>query len=554
MWPALRTARYWRRFRAIAAVLARHGLGWLAETAGLARFARRVGRPLRRPVPLPPYSTLGPRLRRALQELGPTFVLLGRYLSTRVDLLPGALCGELALLPECGPPIPRTEVAAVLEEELGKPVDVLFDRFEWDPRHVSWLEQVHTAYTTDGREVWVHVPNRSVLAQWEEDLPMLLSLAELIEQRLGVRWRIAETTREFALSVRQEADAAERARTLERWRQTPQEGEFAFPEVDTARSSSRVLTHAALPGEPLARAAQRYPEEAEALAERYYRFWVWTIFEVGVYPAPPALGAPVRLPDGRLAPTSFAPAGHLDTFARRTVAELLRQLEQERIESVLSLAATLGFLDRFLISTTALQAIRHLAERYRGIPAREVRLQALAEDLFALARRRVIRLPERFRLLLCTLVALETCGQQISPRVSAAEVMLASLERMRAQQRGWETYRGQLLRAGRGWIDLLSSLPESLRHLVARAAQDDLLVGVELEGWRRPMRRLERMVLRLVLAILCSGLAFALALLVTTMLPGRWTPWGWILAGVVLFLLAGLTFSLLLTFLRRENP
>lgn len=549
MWPALRSARYWRRFRAIAAVLARHGLGWLAETAGLGRFARRVARP----APFPPYPALGLRLRRALEEMGPSFVLLGRYLSTRVDLLPRAVCEELALLPAGGPPVPRGEVAAVLEEELGKPVDALFAGFDWAPRYTTWIEQLHTAYTTDGREVWVHVPNAPVVAQWEEELPMLLSLAELIEQRLGMRWPVAETVREFALAVRQEIDAAERARNLERWRQAAQDGEFAFPEVDAARSSSRVLTHTALPGEALPQAVQLYPEEADALAGRYYRFWAWAIFEVGLYPAPPTLGAPVRLPDGRLAPTAFAPVGHLDTFARRSVGELLRQLEQERIESVLALAAALGFLDRFLISSTALQAIRHLAERYRGIPPGEVRLQALAEDLFALARRGVIRLPERFRLLLCTLVALETYGEQLSQRVSAAEVLYEALERLREEQRGWESYRGQLLRAGRGWVDLLSSFPESLRHLVARAAQDDLLVGVELEGWQRPMRRLERMVLRLVLAILCSGLAFALALLVTTMLPGRWTPWGWVPAGLALFLLAGLTLALLLTFLRRED-
>ncbi|MGC8872956.1 MAG: AarF/UbiB family protein [Chloroflexia bacterium] len=552
MWPVLRTARHWRRFRTVAAVLARHGLGWLADAAGLPRLVRRGGR-LRRPPPLPPYPALGPRLRRAVEELGPTFVLLGRYLSTRADLLPDALRQELALLPEAGPLVPPDEVASRLQQEFGRPLEALFADLNPTPLYRSWTEQVHPARTTDGREVWVHVPIPEVRVHWEETLPMLLALAELIERRSGGRLRIGEIVHEFALSVRQEMDAAEQARTLERWQQALSDEGFLFPEVDAARTTSRVLTHLALTGQPLPEAARLRTEEAGELAKRYYRFWGRAAFEAGLYPAPPALGAPMRCADGRLAPTAFAPVGHLDTFARHALVRLLQQLAEERMESALSFAAALGLLDRFLLSTTALQAVRHLAERYRSLPAREVRLHALAEDLFALAKRGVIRLPERFRLLLCTLVAVEEFGTRIAPEVSAAEQLYQVLERTREREKGWEAYRMQALRAGRGWLELISTFPESLRHLLARAAQDDLLVGVELEGWQRPMRRLERMVLRLVLAILCAGLAFALTLLVTTMLPGRWTPWGWLPAGLVLLLLAGLTLALLLTFLRTDK-
>ncbi|GEM_PF-1564382 len=552
MWAMRRTAFEWRSFRRIGAVLVRHGLGWLAEAAGVPRFLRRATRPLAQPVPLPPYAVLGQRLRRALEELGPTFVLLGRYLSTRLDLLPDALCQELALLPPAGPEVPPEQVAAILREELGKPPETLFAAFDCSPRRRSWTEQVHAARTSDGREVWVHVPNPEIQARWQEELPQLLALAERIDQRLGRRWRIGETVYEFVLSVRQEMDAAEQARNVERWRGAFPEHEFAVPEVDPIRSSSRVLTHSALQGEALPTAVVEHPEEADQLTERFYGFWGRAIFELGLYPAPPALGAPVRLADGRLGLTAFAPVGHLDTFARRLLAQLLREIGKERMESVLSLGAELGFLDRYLRSTTALQAVRHLSERYRGLPANEVRLEAVARDLFALADRQLVLLPERFRLLLCTLIAIERYGERLSPRVSAASCLARSLEEARTREGRWPAYRGQLVQAGRGWLEMLSSLPESLRHLLARAAQDDLLVGVELEGWQRPMRRLERMVLRLVLAVLCAGMAFAWALLVTAMLPGPWRPWGWLAASLTLLLVAGLILFLLITFFRQS--
>src|SRR5690625_867940 len=80
------------RYRRIAEVLVRNGLSALAAQIGLRDHAPEVVR--RR---LADAGTAdGPaRLRRALEELGPTFVKLGQMLSTRRDLLPIEYTQEL---------------------------------------------------------------------------------------------------------------------------------------------------------------------------------------------------------------------------------------------------------------------------------------------------------------------------------------------------------------------------------------------------------------------------------------------------------------------------
>ncbi|MGZ8211456.1 MAG: hypothetical protein ACXWUH_13200 [Burkholderiales bacterium] len=59
------------------------------------------------------------RARRALQDLGPTFIKLGQLLATRVDLFPPAWIVELEKLQDQAPPSDPAAVLAQLVEDLG---------------------------------------------------------------------------------------------------------------------------------------------------------------------------------------------------------------------------------------------------------------------------------------------------------------------------------------------------------------------------------------------------------------------------------------------------
>src|SRR6516165_8881778 len=117
-----------RRGVDIAAVTLRHGCVALLDCLDLA-----VLMPRWHPSSESRRSPGAARLRRALEELGPTFMKLGQVLSTRPDLVPPRYEAELARLQDAGPVVPAVEVRNAITESFGRPPDALFDRFDMTP-------------------------------------------------------------------------------------------------------------------------------------------------------------------------------------------------------------------------------------------------------------------------------------------------------------------------------------------------------------------------------------------------------------------------------------
>ncbi|MGI6216920.1 MAG: AarF/UbiB family protein, partial [Coriobacteriales bacterium] len=65
-----------------------------------------------------------------LEDLGPTFVKLGQVASTHPDIIPPEYCREFAKLRADVNPMPYEMVASQIEDNLGKPIDVLFSDFD----------------------------------------------------------------------------------------------------------------------------------------------------------------------------------------------------------------------------------------------------------------------------------------------------------------------------------------------------------------------------------------------------------------------------------------
>ena len=110
------------------------------------------------------------RVRRALEELGPTFVKLGQLLSSRPDLLPDVYITELSKLVDDVPQLPYEAIEPVIDREVGLG---RFARIDREPLATASIAQIHTALLATGREVVVKVRRPGIVEQVELDLRLV---------------------------------------------------------------------------------------------------------------------------------------------------------------------------------------------------------------------------------------------------------------------------------------------------------------------------------------------------------------------------------------------
>jgi len=157
------------RMRAVASALARHGLSQLLS-GGLPRDEEG-------------WRALGRRVKKAFQELGPTYIKLGQVLVTRQELFPDPFTDELKTLLDEVPPMPFPYIALILEEELPEGLDT-FNWIDPEPLASASVAQVYRAELKDGRACAVKVVRPLVDLLFQTDIGVIKRLARRVQRLL----------------------------------------------------------------------------------------------------------------------------------------------------------------------------------------------------------------------------------------------------------------------------------------------------------------------------------------------------------------------------------
>jgi len=228
---------------------------------------------------------------------------VGQMLSYVDGLLPEAQreAFEEAMRPlqQSAPTSNTAQVHALIERELGGPVEKLFVEFDAEPIASASIGQVHRATLHDGREVAVKVQHPRIDEAIESDLNnagMLEALVSLLGPRVMNARAVFEVVRQ---RFREELDY-----TLEAERQRyfanvhAGDPSIRVPCVIEERSSRRVLTAEFVRGASLEQAASMDEALRKRYAETLWRFVFKGYLVGGVFNADPHPGNYLFHPDG----------------------------------------------------------------------------------------------------------------------------------------------------------------------------------------------------------------------------------------------------------------
>jgi ubiquinone biosynthesis protein len=474
--------RHHERLDEIGEVLAKYGFAaWVQRGSGL--VSARVLKGL-----VDHYAdaeivglTDGERLRRALTELGTTFVKFGQMLSLRPDLVGDDVATELAQLQATVKTDPPGVAQALVEHELGGPVSDLYGSFDKEPMASGSVAQVHRATLPDGTPVAVKVLHDGVEHRVRSDLELMKEIARYLE-RVDPGLALLRPTvivDEFSQMLYDAIDLSQELRNLQRFAMNfAREPDITIPTPYPELSRRRVLTMSLISG---AAFTDRASVEAtgwdiEALVRRAADVYLEMIFRDSLYHADPQPGN-LLLPDGsHIAILDFGDVGRISALRKRQLEDLVIAAGTHDLDSFIDVVVEITTPPPSVDMTRLRSQIDAWLNRYLFIAVGHLDMTGLINSGMELLHENGLVLPADLSLLFRVMLELQGIGRDLGTEVRVSELLEPYMKKLLAERFDPRRVARHAGRTIRGWEHLVASLPGDIEEIVQQIRAGKLAV------------------------------------------------------------------------------
>lgn len=525
------TIRHMRRYGEILRVLVRYGFADVVQELGLDRLLERGMSAVGAGKHAPEFEHLprAVRLRRAMEELGPTFVKLGQVLSTRRDLVPEAWAVEFRQLQDNVPPVEFSEIKAVLAEEFqGREAD-LFTSIEKEPIGAASMAQVHRAVLADGEKVVLKILRPGIREITQTDMDVMRTLAHFAEARLAnLGYSPTEVVNEFARELEREVDLTAEARGTERLRTYFLDDEgVSFPRVYWSATTRGVLALEEVRGVLLSRMkpGDLTDDEKKRVVSNGARAVMAMCLDLGFFHADPHPGNIFALPGGKVCFIDCGMTGHLDERTTDQLADLVLGVVNGDTRQVLDVVTVLADAEPSKMEDRGLRSdVRDFISHFQNTPLDHLNMTALLEEFFQKLRAHHLRCPGDLVLLIKALATIESVGEALDPSFDMMGFAKPHLERLVGRRYGVGAIRKRLQSGVARYLELVESIPDDVRTLVTQLKRNRLAVNLEHRGLTRLTSTIEHASRNISLALIVAAMMVGSSILVLA--ARNQTGWG----------------------------
>ena len=347
------------------------------------------------------YRRHARKVLKTFIELGPSYVKLGQWLSTRVDILPQPYLEVLSKLQDDVPPALFSEVRPIIESELGK-IEDAFEEFDTSPLSGASLGQVYLAKYA-GKQVIVKVSRPNIERIIEDDIYVLKKILPLATRFIdpNLRFSAEGMMAQFIETVHEEMDYRIEAENLLTIKSNlAGDPSVIIPDVFLDRTTRHVLTMEYVPGVKITDIARLDEKgiEREKLVVRVHRLFFKMLLRHNIFHADPHPGNISVADDGRLILYDFGMVGRLDNETRIRLIRLYLGMLDKEPERTVNVLIELGTLEPTVNRYVVERGIALSIESLHGRHVDNMEVKALVELANKTMSRFPFRLPKHLAL------------------------------------------------------------------------------------------------------------------------------------------------------------
>ena len=366
-------------------------------------------------------------LRRAFEQLGPTYLKLGQIIASSPGLFPDRYVQEFNTCLDQVPAFSFMDARAIVEAETGRALNDTFEYFDETPLAAASIAQVHVARLKSGEEVVVKVQRPNIAEAVGADLWFMhrqANIAEFLSKdaRLG---NVTGVIRDFESTLRQELDFTVEAKNIDEFNQIMARHDMLekvkAPTVHWEYSSARMITMERFHGVKADEIATI--REANIDPEKWLRTgmkaWMLTTMLHGFFHGDVHAGNLMCLPaTGQVGFIDFGIVGRFSREQRMMVLRYMLSFSTEDFGELASILVEMGAADNE-VDVDALEA--DLAEVYRPLLShslQDIDYRHMLPDIIANARKHGLGMPQEFILILKQLLYFDRYAKLAAPTLN----------------------------------------------------------------------------------------------------------------------------------------
>ena len=364
-------------------------------------------------------------LLRTLTNLGPCFIKVGQALSTRPDLIRRDWLDELTRLQDDLPAFDHGVALATIQEELGAPVEQLFEEFPDAPVAAASLGQVYRARLHGQHWVAVKVQRPNLAYILRRDMVLIRSLGVLVAPLLPLNlgFGLGEIIDEFGRSLFEEIDYEREADNADRFSALFADNPaVTIPTVERMLTSRRVLTTSWIHGTKLRDRQELRSQRLDpsALIRTGVISGLQQLLEFGYFHADPHPGNLFALSGrtGDLGHVAYVDFGMMDSISdadRLTLTGAVVHLINKDFEALARDFQQLGFLAPNSDLAPIVPALEDVLGGSLGDAVGSFNFKAITDRFSELMFDYPFRVPARFALIIRAVVSQEGLALRLDP-------------------------------------------------------------------------------------------------------------------------------------------
>jgi predicted unusual protein kinase regulating ubiquinone biosynthesis (AarF/ABC1/UbiB family) len=280
-------------------------------------------------------------------SLGPVYIKLGQWLSSRADILPQPYLEELSKLQDSVPSAPFDQVKPIIEKDLG-PIDKKFDEIDPNPISGASLGQVYRG-TISGQQIVVKVKRPGIEKVVAKDLQVLKRVLPLALRFVdpNLRYSAKAMLSQFIETIHEEMDYKNESVNLKRIKEDMADSpNVIVPSVYDDYSSKNVLTMEYLPGIKVTniQALDEKGIDREQLVIDVHKVFFTMLLKHSVFHADPHPGNISVTDDGKLILYDYGMVGRINNETRFKLIRLYLALVEKNPPRVVNAMIDLSML------------------------------------------------------------------------------------------------------------------------------------------------------------------------------------------------------------------